>query len=263
MATLATPAAAPVSRPSRLLALSEGQRALFELATLPLASPLLLSAPRGDGHPVMVIPGFMASDRSTGVLRRYLKALGYDAHCWDLGRNLGHRSIGNNGEHLVEKLAAIHEKTGKKVSLVGWSLGGAIARQLGQRMPGVVRQVVTLGSPLRGDPRSTSVWRLYEMATGEKVTGSRVRDHMEEIAQPPPVPVSAVYSKADGVVPWRNCMVDETERSENIEVYGSHVGLGVNGTVLYAVADRLAQPEGAWTRFDPAGLRGALYPSRK
>ena len=119
----------------RLLAYTEPQRGLLEMATLPLAAPLLYSAPRGDGHPVMVLPGFMGSGRSTTILRRYITRLGYDTHCWELGRNLGPRAVGPNGELLIERLHELHDAKGEKISLVGWSLGGAMSAQLGQRHP--------------------------------------------------------------------------------------------------------------------------------
>ena len=234
---------------------------MFEMATLPLSSPLLYSAPRGDGHPVMVLPGFMASGRSTKVIRRYLDRLGYDTYCWDLGRNLGPRAIGHDGEHLIDKLHEIHEETGQKVSLVGWSLGGSMSAQLGQRVPEKVRQVITLGSPLRGRAQSTSVWRVYEAATGERVSSDKVREQMAELSGPPKVPTTAVYSKADGVVPWQNCCVTESEHSENLRVYGSHCGLGVNGPVLYLIANRLAQPDGEWTPFEREGLEQVVFPA--
>ena len=113
-----------IKPPSPLLALSELPRAIVEFGSIPLAAPLLLMASRGDGHPVLVIPGFTTTDRSTSVLRRYLTRLGYDAHAWELGRNLGPRAIGQQGEKLIARLEQIHASTGKKVSLVGWSLGG-------------------------------------------------------------------------------------------------------------------------------------------
>lgn len=254
-------AEAHVPRPSRLLAYTELHRALFEFSTLPLTTPLLYSAPKGDGHPVLVLPGFMTSDRSTRILRRYFNRLGYDTYRWDLGRNLGPKAVGEDGELLSDRLQHIHENTGQKVSLVGWSLGGAMARQLGERHPEHVRQVITLGSPLKGRAQATTVWRLYEAATGEKVQSRKIRQQMAEIAGPPPVPTTAIYSKADGVVPWQNCMVAESDHSENVEVYGSHCGLGVNGPVLYAIADRLAQPEGDWEPFEAAGLKAAIYPA--
>ncbi|WP_299329128.1 alpha/beta hydrolase [Parasphingopyxis sp.] len=231
------------------------------MATLPLSSPLLYSAPRGDGHPVMVLPGFMTSDRSTRILRRYLTRLGYDTYRWDLGRNLGPRAVGVDGEHLIDKLDQIYAATGQKVSLVGWSLGGSMSAQLGQRAPDKVRQVITLGSPLRGRAQSTTVWRVYEAATGERVSSDKVREQMAEISAAPKVPTTAVYSKADGVVPWQNCRVTESDHSENLRVYGSHCGLGVNGTVLYLIANRLAQPADEWEPFEAKGIEHAIFPS--
>lgn len=252
---------APVRAPSMLLALSEAQRALVELALLPVAAPALRSAPKGDGHPVLVLPGFTATDASTAILRRYLDRLGYDTYQWELGRNLGPRAIGAEGEHLVERLEKIHAATGQKVSLVGWSLGGVMARQVARLRPNLVRQVVSLGSPFAGDPRSTSVWRLYELLTGQKVSDSAIQAQLAESRKPMPVRSTAIYSKADGIVAWQGCLEPAADSSENIEVYGSHCGLGVNPSVLYAVADRLAQPEGEWRPFDRGGWKSAFYPA--
>jgi esterase/lipase len=205
----------------------------------------------------------MASDRSTRVLRRYLDRLGYDVYKWDLGRNLGPRSIGHDGEILHERLHDIMDSHGEKVSIVGWSLGGAMARQLGERFPDVVRQVITLGSPLQGSPRSTSVWRVYEAATGQKINSEVIARHMEELAAPPKVPTTAIYSKADGVVPWQNCRVQGSAFAENVEVYGSHMGLGINGTVLYVIADRLGQKIEDWKPFTASGLSSTLFPANR
>ena len=247
--------------PSPLLALTELPRALAEMSALPLAAPLLWMAPRGDGHHVLVLPGFTTTDRSTGVLRRYLTRMGYDAHAWELGRNLGPRAIGRQGEKLIARLEEIHAATGKKVSLVGWSLGGILARQLSRRRPDLVRQIVTLGSPFAGDPRSTNVWRLYEMMSGQRMKDPDTQAQLHESFEAPPVPSTAIYSKYDGIVAWQSCIEPKSATTDNIEVPGSHCGLGVNPVVLYAVADRLAQAEGEWKPFDRKGLRVFLYPS--
>lgn len=262
MATAAfTAAPTDIRPPSALLALTELPRALAEWGSLAVsAGALMATAPRGDGHPVLVLPGFMTSDNSTRVLRRFLRLLGYDAHSWNLGRNLGPRAIGREGEHLVARLREIHEATGQKVSLVGWSLGGVMARLLARRAPDAIRSVVTLGSPFAGSPRSSNVWRLYEMMSGSKIDDAHTRSLMAEVAAPPSMPCSAIYSKADGVVAWQTCREVESPMAENIEVHGSHIGLGVNPSVLYAVADRLAQKEGAWSRFDRKGVKGCMYP---
>ena len=251
----------PIKPPSAALALTEVSRAAIEFGALPLAAPLLMMAPKGDGHPVLVLPGFVTTDLSTTVLRRFLARMGYDAHSWDLGRNLGPRAIGQEGEKLIARLEAIHAQTGRKVSLVGWSLGGILARQLSRRRPDLVRQVISLGSPFAGDPRATPVWKVYELLTGQRLKDPDTRAQLAESELAPPVPSTAIFSKGDGVVAWRNCLEPETPTTDNIEVNGSHCGLGVNASVLYAVADRLAQPEGEWKRFDRRGLRALFYPS--
>ena len=260
MATRAAPNVDAIKPPSTLLALTEFGRAMGELAALPLALPVLRSAPRGDGHPVLVLPGFTASDASTGILRRYLRDLGYEVYAWELGRNLGMRSIGLDAEKLVERLRIIHEETGQKVSLVGWSLGGVMARQLSRRAPQHVRQVISLGSPFTGNPRASTVAKLYERVTGDRIHDPRMQAMIAESRQAPPVPSTAIWSRTDGIVPWQNCVEPETGTTDNIEVYGSHCGLGVNAAVLYAVADRLALAEGKWTPFSRAGWRAAVYP---
>ena len=250
-----------VRPPSAFLALTELPRALVDLGSLPFAMPMLASAPRGDGHPVLVLPGFLTGDASTGILRRYLKHLGYDAHAWELGRNLGPRAIGREGEKLVERLRTVHEATGQKVSLIGWSLGGIMARIIAARAPGTVRQVITLGSPFAGSPKATNVWRAYEYLTGHKVESDDARGQLAEAGTAPPVPSTSIYTREDGVVAWQICMEAAGPETDNIEVRGSHCGLGVNPAVLYAIADRLAQPADDWHPFERSGLRSFLYPA--
>jgi pimeloyl-ACP methyl ester carboxylesterase len=246
--------------PSLFYAMTEAPRAFFEFGSLPFALPWLSTAPRGDGHPVMVLPGFVTTDTSTAILRNYLDGLGYDAYAWELGRNLGPKAIGTEGEKLIARLEDIYVETGEKVSLVGWSLGGMMARQLARRRPDMVRQVITLGSPIVGDPRATTVWRMYEWATGSRIDDENVMAQIRESELPPPVRSTAIFSKSDGVVAWQNCMEPEAPTTDNIEVYGSHCGLGVNPGVLYAVADRLALPDGEWQPFDRSGVKSWMYP---
>ena len=250
-----------IPAPSKLLALSELPRALAELGALPWASPLLFSAPRGDGHPVLVLPGFVTTDASTALLRRYLESLGYAPFAWELGRNLGPKAIGREGEKLVERLDTIFAETGRKVSIIGWSLGGVMARQIARRRPDQVRQVISLGSPFTGDPRASTVWKAYEGLTGQRIGDDDTQAQLRESATSPPVPSTAIFTKTDGIVAWQNCCEPEDSATDNIEVYGSHCGLGVNASVLYAVADRLAQAEGEWAPFQRSGLRAWLYPS--
>ena len=247
------PSTHTIEPPSRLLQFLE-VRAAGEFAGTLAAWPLLRMAPRGDGHAVLVLPGLSASDESTRVLRRYLADLGHEVHGWGLGRNLGPRP--GVREALLEGLDRLHEASGRAVSLVGWSLGGAYARALALRRPHAVRNVVTLGSPIAGDASSTRARRLYEWASGQRA-GTGPRPYR---AVPDDVPSTSIYSRSDGVVAWRASLQPEGPLAENVEVIGSHVGLGVHAPVLYAVADRLAQPEGAWKRFDPPWALRAMYP---
>jgi pimeloyl-ACP methyl ester carboxylesterase len=258
---LASAAIHKVSRPSLFLALTEFPRALAEFGSMPWAGPILMQAEKGDGHPVMLLPGFLAGDYSMKPLKRYLDNLGYTTFHWELGRNLGPRAIGHNGEKLIARLEEIHAETGKKVSLVGWSLGGTLARQLSRRRPNLVRQVISLGSPITGSPKSTNAWRAYQVMTGQKVDDPDVQAQLAESHDVPPVPSTAIFSKHDGIVAWQNSREPRAKHTDNIEVRGSHCGLGVNPAVLWAIADRLALPEKGWTPFERSGLKSFVYPS--
>ncbi len=246
-----------IGPPSRLLMLMEG-RALLGLAGFPAALPWLRKAPPGDGHTVMVIPGLGASDVSTRPLRRYLADLGYAVQGWELGRNLGRRGVVES--HLVPRLKALCARSGRSVSLVGWSLGGILAREMAKRAAHEVRQVITMASPFAGGGRASNVARLFE-----SVSGRRIVDDVQlrrRIREAPPVPLTAIYSRTDGVVAWRACLEQEGPTSENVEVRGSHCGLVVNPAALWVVADRLAQPEGEWSRFAPRGAMRVIFPNR-
>lgn len=243
--------------PSKLLLALE-LRTLPELGGFLASLPFLSVAARsGDGHPVLVLPGLVTSDNATIALRRFLKSKGWDAHGWELGRNYG--PLPGIERRLVEKVEALSEASRRKVSLVGWSLGGVYARQIAKMMPDKVRSVITLGSPFRGDPRATNAWRLYEFTSGHKVD-DRERHMGGALGAPPPVPTTAIFSRTDGVCNWRNCIEAEGPLTENIEVEGSHCGLGHHPAAVFAVADRLAQPEGEWKKFDRSGLRAFAFP---
>jgi pimeloyl-ACP methyl ester carboxylesterase len=243
-------------RPPGLGLLLAEARSLFEFNLSLLLSPVLMRAPRGDGHPVLALPGFLASDLSMAPMRRYLSELGYDAHPLRMGRNLGGMSRMRQG--LRARLAEIHAASGRKVSLVGWSLGGVYARHLALEAPEMVRNVITLGSPFASDVRATNATALYEMMSGERVED--FAELREAIAGELPVPATSIYSRADGIVNWRTCLLRPSDRAENIEVHlASHIGLGVNPAALWAVADRLAQPEGEFWPFDRAGPFAIAY----
>jgi pimeloyl-ACP methyl ester carboxylesterase len=241
--------------PSWLLMLAE-PRALFEFNSSLLLSPLLMQAPRGDGHPVLALPGFLASDLSMAPMRRYLKELGYEAHAWNMGRNLG--GVYSKRRALRELLTNIHEAAGRKVSIVGWSLGGVYARDLALQLPDMVRGVITLGSPFADDIRATNATRLYELVSGEGVDD--IPGLREAIAGDLPVPATSIYSRTDGIVNWRTSLLRPSATAENIEVHlASHLGLGVNPAALWAVADRLAQGEGEFRHFDRSGPFAIAY----
>jgi pimeloyl-ACP methyl ester carboxylesterase len=221
------------------------------VAALPLLAAML---PAGDGHPVVVFPGLAASDTSTAPLRRFLKQRGYDAHAWEQGRNIGPgRGV---LEGCYEKVRAVHAATGRKVSLIGWSLGGIYARETAKVVPECVRSVITLGTPFAGPPRATNAWQVYEMLSGETAQ-SRVSTF--NLAKAPPVPTTSIYSRTDGIVAWQCSVQRPGGETENIEVEASHVGLGVNPVVFYAVADRLAQAEGNWAPIDRSGWKRLLF----
>lgn len=204
-------------------------RAVFELGAFLAAAPGLRFVGRGDRHPVLVLPGFTADDSSTQPLRMTLRAQGYWVSGWGLGRNRGlSRQL---EEGVLARLDELHGRDGRKVSLVGWSLGGVYARRLARRRPDAVRQVITLGSPFRADDPT-----------------------------PLSVPSTSIYSRSDGIVHWTTCLSCEGARRENIAVRGSHSGLGHNPAVILAVSDRLAQPEGAWRPFKPPPGLSSLYP---
>jgi pimeloyl-ACP methyl ester carboxylesterase len=197
-------------------------RAAPELAAfVAMAAPLVARAPRGDGHPVLVLPGLGGGDGSTRPMRWFLARLGYRTYGWGLGTNTGpsNDTVGAL-DALLARLVGEH---GQLVSLVGWSLGGVYANALAAQSPQRVRQVITLGSPLRMGPGA-----------------------------PAGIPATSLYSRSDAIVSWRASLLPDGPQRENVEVRGSHLGLGHNPRVLMVVADRLAQPIGGWRPYQRA-----------
>jgi pimeloyl-ACP methyl ester carboxylesterase len=256
LASESRPVGAP---PVGLLAL-EIPRAAGEFAYFSATSLLFRLAPHGDGHPVLVLPGLAGADSSTIALRNTLHRLGYQVEGWGLGRNVGQTPAILDG--LPLKLSQMQSRSGKTVSIVGWSLGGVYARELARIMPKTVRQVITLGSPfrMRAEDRSNAqrIWSAFRVLHRHEAEPTPER---EESRYPVPVPTTAVYTRTDGIVRWHTCIDTVGGRHENVEVYGSHCGLGHNSTVLYVVADRLAQREGTWGPFHPPAILRRFYPS--
>ncbi len=244
-------------RPSSALLITEMPRALSELQALAHAAPLLQTLPRGDGHRVLVVPGFMGDDRSTAPLRWFLTCRRYRAMPWRLGRNLGPTDEIIDGlEEVLGRYAAIRQR----ISIVGWSLGGIYARELARSHPDVVRSVITLGSPFQlhaGERDLTNASEAYDAASA--LHSPRASRFVPFEGRPSmPVPTTNIYTRADGVVPWESCLDIHGDCCENIEVPGSHAGLGHNPVVMAVIADRLARPDRIWHPYAPTGCLQGL-----
>jgi pimeloyl-ACP methyl ester carboxylesterase len=234
--------ASPLRPPSRRDALREGLTAV-EPALLALNSWKLARQPRGDRRPVLVLPGFGAGDLSTVPIRRYLRSIGYDARGWGLGQNTG--DVAGYVRVMLDRVASIAAEHQRPVPLVGWSLGGVIAREVARERPQLVEQVITFGSPVVGGPKYTRVGEAYrargiDLDQIETVVATRA-------AKPITVPITAIYSKTDGVVAWRACIDSVSPRVEHVEVNTTHLGLGIHHDVYVEVARRLHRPAGVPT----------------
>jgi pimeloyl-ACP methyl ester carboxylesterase len=202
--------------------------------------------PRGDGHPVLVLPGFLAGAASTQFLRQLLRRLGYRAYDWRLGTNLGVRA--EMIKQLPARLDDIRGRNdGRKVSVIGWSAGGIFARELARAQPHDVRMVITLGSPIRGNHQATHAWRMWRLLN-RKSQARQVVSEAARIAREAPlqVPTTCIYSKSDGIVAWQCCLSLPAPETENVKVHSTHLGYGHNVETLRVISDRLAQPEGQW-----------------
>ena len=232
-------------------------RAIAEIGVFFLARKALQKrAPTGDGHPVMVIPGFMAGDAYTRSLRRFLETLGYDPHPWGQGINQGLR---DGICHDVERrIVEICRNSGRRISLIGHSLGGVYVRAIAHRQSQHVRQIITLGSPFNAsfeiqdrDSEGGALARAYERLNAGIENDELPRSTL--MCFPPPIPSTSVYSEGDGIIGWQHCLDIADARTENIRVPGSHTGMAHNPLVLHVIANRLAQDEHDWKPFQPAG----------
>jgi pimeloyl-ACP methyl ester carboxylesterase len=245
-----------VERPSAALLALEG-RGLLDIPALLAAAPFLATAPRGVRHAVVVLPGLGADDRSTVAVRRFLEMLGYEVHGWGLGRNVRRADV--DLPTVSRQVSGLQAKTGRKVSLVGWSRGGIMAREVARTIPDAVRLVVTLGSPFAA-PTASNVGTIWRLLTGEP-TFEPPPQRLERLAQPIPVPATSIYTRSDGVVAWQACLEQQGPERENIEVRTTHIGLGFHPPALWVIADRLAQPFNQWRPFKPPLLLQPLFPS--
>lgn len=200
--------------------------------------------PKGDGHPVLLLPGFLASDGNMLYMKKFLNNMNYKAEPWQGGVNWGPSD--DRLEHLKKRLKQIYtENNNQKVSLIGWSLGGIYARKLAQEFPEMVRDVISLGSPFQAinNPNSTIVGALFS-----KINPDIKPDKIFDPSLPIEAPMTSIYTKNDGVVNWEACLLKEDFKTENISVDSSHMGLIFNRDALTIIANRLSQPEGQWKK---------------
>ena len=210
--------------------------AALDAARLVGAFPRLVTAPRGDGHLVIDIPGWKAPEVSGAPLRAYLRRLGYDARGWGFGTNTGNprRDI----ERLAARVLQQVEEAGAPASLVGWSLGGVIAREVARLHPEAVRRVITYGTPV-GGPTYTTVARAYGRRSDDG--GHRESRRLDE-TDPIRVPLTVLFSRRDGIVSWQACIDHASPSAEHVEISSTHLGMGFDPDVWAIVADRLAAP---------------------
>lgn len=239
------------------LYLTDIPRAVLEYGQLLSVLPLRRRLPVGDGHPVLVLPGLLAGDATTWTLRRLLTRLGYQAHGWGLGLNVGPTPKVLAG--MSARLDELHNRYDAQVSLIGWSLGGIFARGLARHNPSAVRQVITLGSPFRMQhPSQSHASRGFNLFARRHAERHELPLSAEK--EPLPVPATSIYSRCDGMVAWQTCIDAPSDRAENIAVFSSHIGYGHHPATIWAIADRLAQPAGTWAPFRPPAALRPLFP---
>ena len=231
------PPPADLTAPS-LIALAGESRVALEAMNFFRKRNALSKFPRGNGQPIMIVPGFATGDANTWLMRQALSKLNFSVYGWELGINLG-MTRRLRGE-LDARLRCIASELHTKVTLVGWSLGGTFVREMARTQPEHVAHVITLGSPINGHPDANNVTRISKMINPEKPVTVDMESFTRKIPAPP-VPCTAIHTRYDGVVNWRCSQENEAENTENLEVKGSHFGLIVNRKVLEIIASRAAR----------------------
>lgn len=215
-------------------------RFLLERIRSRFSEPELSAVAKGNGQPIMIVPGFGATDAATAVLVDRLNRCGFAAHGWGQGRNTG--MSGKLRSQLAERVDMLHQQYQCKVSLVGWSLGGVFVREMARHQADGVAHVFTLGSPFNITPAANNMLPLFRVVNlGRPVNLDW--DGFGKRAVPPPVPCTAIYSKSDGVVAWQTSCEDEADNTENVEVDSTHFGMPMNLRVLEIIAERVARVE--------------------
>lgn len=244
-----------INEPSKLLLTLEGVRSIYEYGLAwALNIPLKFICPKGDGHPVLTIPGLGGADGSTHYLRNFIDNMGYESFPWGQGRNLGpRRGMDDMTKRLTDLVQSISRDTGgQQVSIIGWSLGGIYAREIAKLCPGAVRQVITMGTPFKLRNGGTNAEKVYEFLSKDRSHKNPII--LSQLEEPPPVPFTSIYSKTDGVVHWKCSIEDAGEYIENVEIpAASHLGLGHNPMTMFVVANRLSQIRDNWRPFSVLG----------
>lgn len=232
---LSPPAAPAPTAPTSARGLANEWRTALLPPLLLARTPKLLRAPRGTGGTVIDIPGWKSPEASMAPLRRYLRNRGHNARGWGLGTNTGDPE--RDAEIMSEIVAAHFDRTGETVALVGWSLGGVIARETARNLPHAVRRVITYGTPVVGGPT-------YTLGAGSygHQENARISAMIEDLDQTNPiqVPITAFFTRQDRVVSWPACIDRASLDVEHIEVTSTHVGMGFDPYVWEIVARRLA-----------------------
>lgn len=226
--------------PERWLTWAEVPRTIWTLITLPFHWWALSGVAKGDLRPLLFLPGFGTTDNSTLILRQYFSFLGYRVHGWELGRNLGAKTIGLHNELLIARLDDLYASERQPITLIGWSMGGIMARMIARVDPVKVRQVISLGAPFAGNPFSNNLWQVYEQLSGHSLRHPVALAQIAQSKLPLPVPACSLYSKSDGVVAWQACLEPDESCAQNVEVHTPHCGFGFDPRVLREVAKMLA-----------------------
>lgn len=227
----------PVRRPSLGIAIALQTLVVRELARLVLRRDADPPGPPGEQSTVVVLPGMGVGDWTTAPLRRFLRRRGFDARGWGLGR---HRPDADETLHrFLPRLEAIAVEVGAAVALVGWSLGGIVAREAARLRPDLVRSVATLGTPVVGGLRHTAIAGLFRLQGWDLADVERRFAEAQRI--PIRVPLAAIWSRRDGIVAWQACVDLVTPFAGNLEARSCHWALGLDPDVLAALADHLAE----------------------
>lgn len=210
--------------------------AILEPARLALNAPRLAKGPRGNGRRAVLIPGWRAPEASMVPIGGYLRRLGHRPAPWGLGTN--DADVEETRDRMVDRVPELVERNGGPINLVGWSLGGVIAREIARTLPESIHRVITYGTPVLGGPTHTVGAANAGAAECARITA--LQEHLDA-TDPISVPITALFTRHDGAVDWRACIDRSSLDVTMLEVRSTHVGLGIDPDVWVAVAEALAE----------------------